>query len=119
MFWKLTAVIVAVAVGATALLGLRQERFDTANQLVQATCRIDQTRRALWERQAQLAARVSPRSLSNAVALAQLKLEPLVPLTVIKPPAQPQGPQHQPQTPAFQPPAATVFVSAHHRTHRG
>jgi hypothetical protein len=118
MFWKLTAVIVAVAVGATALLGLRQQRFDTANQLVQATCRIDQTRRALWERQAQLAARVSPSALNNSVALAQLKLEPLVPLTVVKPPP-PQGPQHQPQTPAFQPPAATVFVSAHRHTHRG
>ena len=102
MFAKLTVLIVASVLAATALLALRQQRYELGHQMVETTRRIDQTRRELWDVKTRLAARVNPRTLNQAIAQAQLKLETLVPLDAAKP----------------QPPA-TVVAIARHGTHRG
>jgi hypothetical protein len=85
MFAKFTAVIVTAILAAAALLALRQQRFQVGHQMVETTRQIDQARRELWDVQTRLAARVDPRALNQAIAQAQIKLEPLVPLDTGKP----------------------------------
>jgi len=103
MFAKFTAVIVTAILAAAALLALRQRRFEVGHQMVDTTRKIDQARRDLWDVQTRLAARVDPRALEQALAQAQVKLEPLVPLDATKPAT----------------PAPIVIASARHPSHRG
>jgi hypothetical protein len=103
MFAKFTVIILTAVLAAAALLALRQRRFEVGHQMVETTRKIDQARREIWDVQTRLAARVDPRALQQAIAQAQVKLEPLVPLDTVKPAAT----------------APIVVASAHRSSHRG
>ncbi len=77
MFAKLMVLIIAGTATAAALLWLRQQRVELAHEITTAHQQIDATRQATWDLQVKVAAFVEPNSLNQALARAELDLEPL------------------------------------------
>ena len=80
MFAKLMFLLVVSTVIAAGLLAMRQHRYEIANQMILRHREMDQTRRELWGLQTELPTPGRPQSLGEAVAKANLALEPVVPI---------------------------------------
>jgi hypothetical protein len=80
MFWKLIVVIIVAAAVGAGLLALRQQRFELAHDLVKTQVKIDQSKWTISTLHARLAGRLEEHSLEDAIARAQLQLEPIVPV---------------------------------------
>ncbi len=78
MFAKLMVLILAGTATAAALLWLRQQRLELAHDIANAHRQIDEARQATWDLQVKVACYVEPNSLNQALARAELKLEPLL-----------------------------------------
>lgn len=79
MFAKLTVLLLAITATAAGLLWMRQEKLELANRIAMTHKQIDQTRQTIWQRQVQVSRRVQPQSLTQAVARANLSMEPIIP----------------------------------------
>jgi hypothetical protein len=71
---KLTAIVVGLAVIGGLLLGLRQQRLAMGHRLVGVYARLDESRRALWDYQVELARHTQPQRLRRAIEEAGLEL---------------------------------------------
>ena len=79
MYAKLLVLIASVTVGAAVLLHLRQQRFDAMYEMALLHQQMNADRQALWHWQARIAAATEPPTLIQALARAELALEPVTP----------------------------------------
>jgi len=79
MFYKALFLIVVGTLTASALLTLRQQRYETMHQMTQLHQQIATNRRDLWDMQTRIAGQLKPDVLTEAVKRAQLQLESVTP----------------------------------------
>lgn len=94
MFAKLAVLIVGLTCIAAGLMFLRQHKMEVSHDIAQAHRQINDHRQMLWRLQGQVAQKVQPPALIDAVAQAQLELEPI---TTVRPTELPQNNRHQPR----------------------
>jgi hypothetical protein len=79
MFHKLAILTILLVALGGALLVLRQERLEVANQNANLYWQIQQTRQAIWSAQADTAVLLRPGDLQRRIERARLHLEPFDP----------------------------------------
>jgi hypothetical protein len=84
----LTLVVFIIAVGA-GLLGMRQYRLSLQHEMTNLHAQMNESRKAIWRRQVDIARRTEPEALRRAIKEVELQLEPITPAT--QPAAQPPG----------------------------
>ena len=77
MFIRLIVLIVLMTAAGAALLDLRMRRTETMHEMAVLQGQITKSRHAIWGLQAAVAEHVNPKRLDEAIARAQLDLEPL------------------------------------------
>jgi len=85
MYSKLLFVILCAAVIAIGLLIMRQQRIEAMHEMAMIHRQINRDRQSLWEWQARIAGATTPRRLSEAIARAGIRLEPMTPGTTSTP----------------------------------
>ena len=91
MFPKLVVMVwVAVGVGAVQL-DLRQQRIEIMHEMAVLHGRMDTHRRKTWDLQVRIASFTQPMVLRDAIARAQLLLQPDLPGAVPVPPSVARG----------------------------
>ncbi|MEX0777437.1 MAG: hypothetical protein WD042_17165 [Phycisphaeraceae bacterium] len=88
MFVKLTVLVLMITATSASLLWLRQQRLQIGHDIAQAHRQIDANRQLVWDLRAKVAQRVEPTALNDALARADLNLEPV--LTVRQPEVAPR-----------------------------
>jgi len=69
-----------IAIGA-GLLGMRQYRLNLKNDMTDLHQRMNAARKAIWDRQVRVTKQTRPGALREAIAQAELELEPVTPAT--------------------------------------
>ena len=79
MYAKLLVLIACATLVAAALLHVRQQRFDAMHEMATLHRQMNDHRQALWRWQARIAKATEPPALIQAIARAELALEPVTP----------------------------------------
>ncbi len=81
MYPKVIAAIVSATLLGAMLLSLRQHRLETMHEMTALHSRVSRVRQSTWDRQVHIAQSLEPSRLRDAVARAELDLEPITPLS--------------------------------------
>ena len=81
MYLKVIAAIVSATLLGAILLSLRQHRLEAMHEITALHSRVSQIRQSTWDRQVHIAHRLEPSRLRDAIARAELDLEPITPLS--------------------------------------
>lgn len=78
-FTKALAIIAVATVIAVLLLGFRQQRLASMNEMARLHAQMNHSRHAMWDSQVRIADQLDPVRLTQAIERAQLQLEPATP----------------------------------------
>lgn len=80
MWLKATVCVVFAAATAMSLLALRQKRIDLMHEMAEHHAQMRHSRQELWQLQVEIADRLKPDKLRQAVQRTGLALQPVIPL---------------------------------------
>ncbi len=76
---KMFTLIMFATIVAATLLQMRQQRFEAMHEMATLHRQMDQDRKSMWKLQTEIADAARPPTLLDAIARAELALEPVTP----------------------------------------
>jgi len=79
MYAKALVAILFTVVTGSALLGIRQQRFEAMHDMATLHHQINRSRQSMWQWQSRIAAKTAPPALQQALERSGLAMEPVTP----------------------------------------